>query len=72
VSPCPACEGEKHDRQYLCRGCWWELPPAARRALNRRDNLAVRRLASLREQLNNGVPLAEISIPVYGPEVDRG
>jgi hypothetical protein len=55
--PCPACSGLKAARQYLCRGCWFTLQSAARRALNKHDGLAARRLSELLEQLRNDMPL---------------
>lgn len=60
--PCPACKGAKVPRQYLCSGCWFTLVPAARRALDRRDDHAVRRLSQLLEQLRAGTPLHRIEI----------
>lgn len=60
--PCPACDGPKNGRHYLCDGCWWTLPRAARGPLLRRDALAVRRLSELLEQIRAGVPLHQITI----------
>ena len=60
--PCPACKGTKQPADYLCRGCWWTLPRAARGPLLRRDALAVRRLSELLDQIRAGVPLHQIEI----------
>lgn len=60
--PTPGCTSRKNPKHYLCPGCWFTLKPAARRALNRRDNAAFRRLAELREQLRQDTPLREIVI----------
>ncbi|WP_406444480.1 hypothetical protein OHB14_36545 [Streptomyces sp. NBC_01613] len=63
ASRCPGCpDGVKHPGKYLCRACWFVLPEAARRLLNRRDSRAYARLRQLRTQLDAGVPLAEIRI----------
>lgn len=59
---CRGCGGHRNRGQYLCRPCWWTLPDAARTALNKKDQRAVRRLADLHVQLRQGVPLNEIEI----------
>ncbi|MGH3382671.1 MAG: hypothetical protein ACRDP6_48880 [Actinoallomurus sp.] len=59
---CPACQGPKPARLYLCRGCWFTLQPRARAALNRRDDLAVTRLRELYDQIQRGIPLREVVI----------
>lgn len=59
---CPACSAPKPARHYLCRGCWFALNPATRRALNRHDPLAGQRLLELHRQLRRDVPLAEITV----------
>jgi hypothetical protein len=60
---CPACpDGMKGPGKYLCIVCWFALPDAARRMLNRRDSRAFTRLRMLHQQLGRGVPLAEIRI----------
>jgi hypothetical protein len=61
-TPCPACSGTKPRQHYLCRHCWWQLSPAARHALNRRDSKATLRRLQLHRQLTDGVPLEEIQI----------
>lgn len=61
-TPCPVDQQPRNAGQYLCRHCWFALTPQARRALNRRDALAGQRLRELHRQLNNGVPLNEISV----------
>lgn len=57
------CNGQqKKANKYLCATCWFGLSVVARRALRKRDHLAVRRLAELCDQLNNDVPPSEIQI----------
>jgi hypothetical protein len=60
--PTPTCTFPKKAGDYLCRGCWYTLTSAARRALSRRDDLAVRRLSELRDQLSKDVPLRQMVI----------
>jgi hypothetical protein len=60
--PTPGCTSPKEPRQYLCRGCWFTLQPAARTALNRRDALSSQRLRELYRQLQDGVALHLIEI----------
>lgn len=62
MTPCPACDALKASRLYLCRGCWFTLPAAARRALNRHDAKAGARLLELHDQLADDVPLHKIAI----------
>lgn len=63
VPICPACrKNPRRGGQYLCRGCWYTLPPGTRTALNRRDDDATRRLSNLHEALQAGTPLRDISI----------
>jgi hypothetical protein len=59
---CPACEGARHPRHYLCGGCWHTLTSPARRALTRRDDKAGMRLLELHRQLRRGVALHQIEI----------
>ncbi|TDD31660.1 hypothetical protein E1287_25710 [Actinomadura sp. KC06] len=59
---CPSCQGEKLPSHYLCLTCWRKIPEATRKALNRRDAAAFRRLSDLREQLRRNVPLNEIQV----------
>lgn len=61
-TPCPSCRGHRGRGKYLCRSCWEQLTPAARRALRRRDDLAVRRLKELVDQLVEERPLDRIEI----------
>lgn len=61
-SPCPVCAGDRAPGQYLCRACWFALPFATRRALNRRGAGAVARLQQLLDQIRAGTPLAAIRI----------
>ena len=59
---CPACQGPKRARLYVCGGCWYTLQPRARAALNRRDDRALDRLRELIDQLDRDVPLREVVI----------
>jgi hypothetical protein len=59
---CRACRAPKPPRLYLCWSCWGQLPPAARRALNRRDSRSVARLRELHQQLEGGRALTEIQV----------
>jgi hypothetical protein len=59
---CPSCSTPIQLRFYLCWTCWTALPVDTRRALNRRDSSAFRRLQQLLDHLNAGVPLHEITI----------
>jgi len=63
---CRPCGKTRRPKQYLCPSCWFQLSPAAREALNLRDVLALRRLASLHEQLRKGVLLAEVDMDGAG------
>jgi hypothetical protein len=61
--PCRGCNGIKRLGQYLCTGCWSQLPDPTRAALNIKDGMpAARRLASMLEQIRNGVPLSEVDV----------
>jgi hypothetical protein len=59
---CPACEGPKHPSHYLCPVDWRQLSRTTRSALWRRDGKAPLRLLQLMRQINDGVPLAEITV----------
>jgi len=60
---CPACRTNlRRPGQYLCPGCWGQLPDRAQRSLNRRDRLALARLRELHDQLAEGLPLHEIDV----------
>ncbi|MGH3376009.1 MAG: hypothetical protein ACRDP6_14820 [Actinoallomurus sp.] len=61
---CPACSATKEPKKYLCRGCWFTLPRAARGPLLRHDAQAFRRLSELLEQIRNDVPLNQIQITI--------
>jgi hypothetical protein len=60
--PCPACNGERKPRTYLCANCWWLLKPWVRAALRRRDNLARVRLLQLRKRIADGIPLENLEV----------
>ncbi|WP_019635031.1 hypothetical protein [Actinomadura atramentaria] len=62
VRPCPSCGTPRPIRYYLCRSCWYQLAPAARRALSLRDSRAPQRLVELHRQLHQDVPLAEVTL----------
>ncbi|WP_433465722.1 hypothetical protein [Spirillospora sp. CA-128828] len=63
--PCPSCKTpRKNSRHYLCEGCWWTLPKAARGPLLRRDDQAAARLRQLYRQIEDGVPLHKIEITI--------
>lgn len=70
MTSCPACQGPKTPRHYLCGGCWRQLPKAAQKALYRRDRQAGARLIELHHQIADGVPLAEIRISGGGGDRD--
>lgn len=60
--PCKACRRPKRPGMYLCGTCWPQLPAAARRALNRRDDQAMARLRALLDHIDRGLPLADLEI----------
>lgn len=63
ATPCLGCRTRpKPPGQYLCRACWFKIPSASRRAFNLRDAKAMARLRELHDQLERGVPLAEIQV----------
>lgn len=62
TTPCRSCKTPKTSRIYLCANCWNALTNATRRALNRRDSKAFARLRELHQQIDSGVPLAEIQV----------
>lgn len=59
---CPACPQTRAPGQYLCRGCWFALPVAARRALNLRDRRSMARLQELLAQVRAGRALGEVEV----------
>lgn len=62
-TPCPTgCHQTRAPGQYLCRDCWTQLTPAARRQLNRRGDGAIGRLQQLYDQIGTGTPLGNIHI----------
>ncbi|MFJ2206009.1 hypothetical protein [Streptomyces microflavus] len=60
--PCKACRGAKAPGMYLCWTCWYSVPAASRRALNRRDTRATARLRALYDHIDSGRPLADLEI----------
>lgn len=65
--PCPACPRTRAAGQYLCRTCWFQLTPAVRGLLRRRDALKVRRLQQLLDAVRAGTPLPDIRITEGAP-----
>lgn len=59
---CPACDGSKPANYYLCPADWRQLSRATRTALWRHDAKASLRLLELMRQINDGVPLPEITV----------
>lgn len=59
---CRGCGRPRAPRMYLCGKCWNHLPAPTRRALNRRGDRAIGRLRELHDQLDAGVPLADIQV----------
>ena len=53
---------ERADRQYLCKGCWFALPPITRTRLRQRDAEARNRLFQMMSAIRRGVPLASIQV----------
>lgn len=62
ATPCRACRAPKPLGFYLCATCWVQLPPSARRALNRRDSRAFHRVRELHHHIDSGRPLADLEI----------
>jgi hypothetical protein len=48
--------------QYLCRTCWWALPPVTRRALRQTDDRAARRYRQLLTALRAGTSPAAVEV----------
>lgn len=61
---CLACGHPKRAKDYLCPGCWATLQPRTRTRLRKAGDLsaAARRLASMRAQIRDGVPLNQITV----------
>jgi hypothetical protein len=60
---CVGChQRESKEQQYLCRECWFQLPPATRARLRQRDREARNRLFQLYSAIHRGVPLADIQV----------
>jgi len=59
---CPACGAAKGRQVYLCKGCWFQLPPVSRERLSLHDPRAARRLLELLKQIKAGAPLELIDI----------
>ncbi|MEU0002580.1 hypothetical protein ABZ069_37365 [Streptomyces microflavus] len=67
TTPCPGCRTRPRGTgRYLCLACWSTLPAPTRRELRRRDRHAFARLRSLHTQLDQGVPLTEITVTTHG------
>ena len=62
---CPACGGQmRRPRQYLCKTCWYQLPPLTRVRLRESGDKekARDRLFQLLSALRRDVPLDEIEV----------
>jgi len=62
LTPCYSCKKPRQPGHYLCGNCWGQLPLAVRRALCKRDRLALARLRQLHEQIDADNPLSEIGV----------
>ena len=62
LTPCYSCKQPRQPGHYLCGSCWGRLPLAVRRALCKRDALALARLRQLHAQLDADTPLSEIGV----------
>lgn len=62
MTPCYSCGGPRQPGHYLCGTCWGRLSIAVRRALCKRDSLALARLRQLHAQIDAGSPLSEIGV----------
>lgn len=58
---CMACDTNRR-QGYLCKDCWFNLSMDSRVALRKSDDLTIRRLQELLEQLTSGVQLHEIEV----------
>ncbi|WP_433856724.1 hypothetical protein [Streptomyces kronopolitis] len=63
-SPCRSCRRPKPSRLYLCAGCWFQIPAAARRALSERGDRAraIARLRQLHDHIDAEQPLGDLEI----------
>lgn len=60
---CPGCQATaRRPMQYLCRTCWWALPPVTRRALRQTDDRAARRYRQLLTALRAGTSPAAVEV----------
>jgi hypothetical protein len=59
---CLACPAPREEGKYLCGPCWFQLPASSRQALYSGDRRAFARLRELTQQIQHGVPLADIHI----------
>lgn len=62
TTPCRSCGQPRRPGHYLCGTCWHRLPLVTRRALCKRDRLALARLRQLHDQIDAGCPLTEIGV----------
>jgi hypothetical protein len=62
LTPCYSCKQPRQPGHYLCSSCWGQLPLPVRRALCKRDALALARLRQLHAQLDAGMELSEIGV----------
>ncbi|MET8693602.1 hypothetical protein ABZV65_13785 [Streptomyces bauhiniae] len=62
LTPCYSCKRPRQPGHYLCSACWNRLSGVVRRALCKRDRLALTRLRQLHSQLDARTPLSEIVV----------
>lgn len=61
-TPCPCCGAVRRRNQYLCTSCWDQLRAWVKNALRKKDDLALRRLRELYDQIASDRPLNEIEV----------
>jgi predicted amidophosphoribosyltransferase len=59
---CAACSNRRKEEHYLCRGCWFRLPPETCRRLRLTDHEARHRLFQLMSAIRRGVALEDITV----------
>ena len=62
-SICPSCKRLKEKHHYLCKNCWFKLPPITRERLGLIDSKAAWRLKELYSEIAARTPLRGIDIP---------
>lgn len=56
------CGGNRRKGQYVCTSCWDQLRVWVKNALKKNDDLSVKRVGELYEQIKDGTPLNEIEV----------